>query len=285
MADERIWGLADLTCRSCRATMLLCSPEMQPSESNLTGKTDVVCSVCGSRIAARELPQSQQAQIAARLRLLLESDEFVPVSLAVGSLLGTPLLGRRAETKQLRSVASQDSEHQSGHATPGRRAVPLPKDPQTESVPRRESAEELAPPVDTTGYQLFAKLGAAEAKLLGAVHEMSVGEVVKNRKHDPNFSVARLRIPVVEPAFFTKIEVELVRYKTSGRRNSLGFSLDEIEALRRGLTARRDVILTQDSIMNTVGLLRFYRIKGGQVATVEVYRRRSGPQNFSRPLA
>lgn len=282
MSDDVVWGVADFLCVRCGSTLLLVSPPLDFAETNLTGQSAARCTSCGQRTPARDLPQARQSQIAGRLRHLIDDDDFLHVSKALNRFItGSSTAGRTA------AGLTNDSTD-----TPSSEAGPDPTSPKSQAaVTQQSSAEALRQTgdafggVDTSVYQLFAKLGAAEAKLLGAVHEMPIGEVVKNRKRDPNFSVARLRIPIVEPAFFTEIEVELVRYKASGRRNSLGFSLDEIKALRRGLTARRDVIPTQDSMMNTVGLLRFHRMKGGQVAAVEVYRRRSGPKTVTRPLA
>lgn len=284
MTQELVWGVADFLCRHCQSMLLLVSPPLEASESNLTGKTGAQCSSCGHRTEVRDLPQVHQSLIAARLRLLLEDDDLVHVCKALASLVVEQPAGQPKRHKQ---GSSQEKAPASAPASVPPES-PIPERPTTRQAQPASGGsptEDATLPVDTSSYQLVAKLGATEVTLLSAVHQMSVGEVAKNRIRDPNFSVVRLRIPIVEPAFFTKIEVELVRYKTPGRRNSLGFSLDEIEALRRGLTARRDVILTQDSMMNTVGLLRFHRMKGGQVAAVEVYRRRSGPKTVTRPLA
>jgi hypothetical protein len=284
VTQELVWGVADFLCRHCQSVLLLVSPSLESSESNLTGKTSAQCSSCQHRTEARDLPQAHQSLIAARLRLLLEDDDLVHASEALASLLAA-------------EPVSQPKRHNHG-SSQGRASVSAPASVQPQApIPTRPTTRQVQPasgastaghttlPVDISSYQLVAKLGAAEATLLSAVPESPVGEIVANRKRDPNFSVVRLRIPIVEPAFFTEIAAELVRYKSSGRRTSLGFSLDEIEALRRGITARRDVVLTKDSMMNTVGLLRFYRMKGSQVAAVEVYRRRSGLRSSRKPLA
>lgn len=279
MEGELVWGVADALCRHCQSILLLVSPALEAWDSNLTGKTTTQCSSCGHRTAVRDLPQTHQSQIAARLRQLLDDDDLVHVAEALTSLIRT-----RPDSQP------NSREQSSSQATAASRMAEseLPERSRPEHSSRRQAesgrsggrTEESALPVDTSEFQLVAKLGVAEARLLGAVPELPVGEIVPNRKRDPNFAVIRLRIPIVEPAFFTEIGAELVRYKASGRRSTVGFSLMEIEVLRRGLSTRRDVILTKDSLMNTVGLLRFHRMKGEQVAAVEIYRKRSGPRRL-----
>lgn len=273
MSDDIVWGVADFLCILCGSTLLLVSPHLDSAETNLTGQSATICTACGRRTPARDLPQACQSQIAGRLRLLLDDDDLLHVSKALNKFIaGSSIAGRI--TAGLPDDATDAPSRAAGLDSPS---------PALQSTVSQKSPGEalrhagVAAGVDTSRYQLVAKLGASEARLLAAVLDMNVGELVTDKKRNPQFAATRLRRPIVEPAFFTSIEAELVRYKSSGRRTNIGFSLKEVEVLRRGMTTEKEVLPILDSKQNAVGALRFHRMKGVQFGAVEFYRLRQRP--------
>lgn len=272
MTEARIWGFADFVCRSCRAAMLLESPELEASEPNLTGQTAVVCSGCESRVGARELPQSQQTQIAARLRLLLEADEFVPVHLAVTSLLGQP-----GNADSFRALAPAQRDDPSGLATPNDHAVPHHSGPE-ETVGEQTRAVKSDPSsVDWQQFLLVARLSPQEAKAVAATMKSNVGEPIQDRARRSSFSATRLRNRYFVAATGTEVFSDLTRYRNAGRVVKVGFSREEVVALAFGIPSGHELLEVSDAYRNIVGVLRFDRKRRSQFGSVEVFRRRPAP--------
>lgn len=252
--------------------MLLQSPEMRASEPNLTGQTEVVCLGCGTRVAARELPQSQQTQIAARLRLLLESDEFVPVHLAV-----TSLLGQRQGAHSPRTSAPPQPEDWSRQATLDERAAPPQPGPEEVSVERPRVVKSDPDSVEWQQFLLVARLSPQEAKAVAATMKSNVGEPIQDRARRASFSAARLRNRYFVAVTGTEIFADLTRFRNAGRAVKVGFSREEVVALTFGIPSGHELLEVSDTFKNIVGLLRFDRKKKSQFGSVEVFRRRLAP--------
>lgn len=232
-----------------------------------------MCTSCGQRTPARDLPLAYQSQIARRLRLLLDDDDLLHVSKALNKFIAGSSNAGRAIARLANDATDAPSRAGGLDST----SPALQSTVSLESSGQAQQRSGVASVVDTSRYQLVAKLGASEAKLLAAVLDMNVGELVTDKRRNPQFAATRLRRPIVEPAFYTTIEAELIRYKASGRRTNIGFSLKEIRVIRIGMTTDKEVLPIIDSKQNVVGAVRFHRIKGVQFGAVELYRIRQSP--------
>jgi hypothetical protein len=281
VTDELVWGVADFLCRRCQSILLLTSPHLDASETNLTGMSAVLCSSCAHRIPVRDLPQAHQSQIAGRLRLLLDDDDLVHVSKALSAFKGEapntePLSQEQRTYRPEVPPSSSDSDPPESRRLVNPHPQPIgtqqPQDARPPVVKFRDPSA-----VDWREFLLVARLGPEEAKAVAASMKSNVGEPIRDKRRRASFSTTRVRRPYVVASTGTEIFTDLTRLRNAGRAVQIGFSREEVVALAFGTSSEYELLEVVDSYGNLVGLLKFERLKGTNFGSVEVFRRRLAP--------